>query len=347
MRAIGTALIASLAISSFFVLMAKLEYKDTPWGEIIMHRNMARGILYGFLLFLGNGYLSKWVSKKYPLAKDFNKKMIAFYSISILLTTIVVFFVNALFSDLLFSSTSQNLWQRFDSFIRQQHIVHYFQIAFISYLISFVFFGFYFFKKFKDYQIRETMQENQHISAQFESLKSQLDPHFLFNSLNVLKGLIEEDTEKAGRFTTDLAVIYRYVLEQKDKNLVSLHEELAFSKSYLSLLSLRFEGGMTIQLPDANPECPGKILPLSLQLLIENVIKHNIISLQKPLTISIYQSENYLFVENNLQKKNTASDTTGIGLKNIKDRYLYLSALPLTIEETPDLFRVGIPIITI
>ncbi|MGE8381273.1 MAG: sensor histidine kinase, partial [Sphingobacterium sp.] len=181
--------------------------------------------------------------------------------------------------------------------------------------------------------------------AQFESLKNQLDPHFLFNSLNVLNGLIEEDPKKASLFTTDLSRIYRYVLEHTDKSLVSLQEELTFSKAYLNLLSLRFEAGIQIDLHIHEDEISGFILPLSLQLLIENVVKHNVISLKSPLILKIYRKNDYLYVENNLQKKKGLNSNAGIGLKNIQERYALLSDRPVYIQESADLFSVGLPII--
>jgi LytS/YehU family sensor histidine kinase len=208
-----------------------------------------------------------------------------------------------------------------------------------------IFFGFYFYKRFKDYQIKESHQEKQQITAQFESLKNQLDPHFLFNSLNVLNGLIEESPKKASMFTTDLSKIYRYVLEQKDKSLVSLQDELTFSRAYLNLLSLRFEAGIQIDLQINAEQHTGCILPLSLQLLIENAIKHNIISVRKPLLLKIYRKNNYLYVENNLQKKKVLHDHSGIGLKNIQERYAILSNLSVHLQETDILFSVGLPII--
>ncbi|PUV23155.1 sensor histidine kinase [Sphingobacterium athyrii] len=344
-KAIIQAILASMVICIYFGIVAKLDHKDTPWLSIILHPNMARGLSYGFILFLGNNYLSKWATKKYPANKDFGKKMVFIYTGSIILTILVVFIVNAFFSDLFIVNSSKNFSKRFYNFVGQQHIVYYFQIAVSSLFISMVFFGFYFYKKFKDYQIKESEQEKQQITAQFESLKNQLDPHFLFNSLNVLNGLIEEDPKKASLFTTDLSRIYRYVLEHKDKSLVSLQEELSFSKAYLNLLNLRFEAGIQIDLHIHEDEISGLILPLSLQLLIENVIKHNVISLKSPLFLKIYRKNNYLYIENNLQKKKVLNGNSGIGLKNIQERYALLSSLPVYIHESDDLFSVGLPII--
>jgi hypothetical protein len=183
-------------------------------------------------------------------------------------------------------------------------------------------------------------------NAKFESLKNQIDPHFLFNSLNVLSSLIEENPDNAQKFTTSLSKIYRYVLEQKDKDLVLVSEELAFAKTYMNLLKMRFENSITYELPEnyENPEA--KVVPLSLQLLLENTIKHNIVSENKPLHIKIYVKDNFLVIENNLQKKEVLSDRKGVGLQNIINRYGILSERKVLIQETEQQFAVHLPILT-
>jgi len=154
-------------------------------------------------------------------------------------------------------------------------------------------------------KIEVTQQKNIAVkaTASFETLKNQLDPHFLFNSLNVLSSLIEENPKKAQEFTVALSKIYRYVLDQKDKNLISVEEELNFAKLYVSLLKMRFEDAIIINFQTDIDINESRIVPLSLQLLLENAIKHNIISDQKPLQIDIFKEENYLVVQNSYQKK--------------------------------------------
>ena len=183
-------------------------------------------------------------------------------------------------------------------------------------------------------------------SAKFESLKNQIDPHFLFNSLNVLSSLIEENPENAQRFTTSLSKIYRYVLEQKDKELVTVTEELAFAKTYMNLLKMRFENSITFELPENFDNSDAKVVPLSLQLLLENTIKHNVVSENKPLHIKIYIKDNFLVVENNLQKKEVLQDRKGVGLQNIVSRYAILSERKVLIDDNKEAFAVYLPILT-
>jgi hypothetical protein len=164
--------------------------------------------------------------------------------------------------------------------------------------------------------------------------------------LNVLSSLIEENPDNAQRFTTSLSKIYRYVLEQKDKELISVTEELAFAKTYMNLLKMRFENSLFYELPEetANPEA--KVVPLSLQLLLENTVKHNVVSEQKPLHIRIKIVGDNLVIENDLQKKEVLQDRKGVGLQNIINRYGILTHRKVQIEETKNHFSVSIPILT-
>lgn len=183
-------------------------------------------------------------------------------------------------------------------------------------------------------------------TASFETLKNQLDPHFLFNSLNVLSSLIEENPKKAQEFTVALSKIYRYVLDQKDKNLILVEEELNFAKLYVSLLKMRFEDAIIINFQTESDMNEFRIVPLSLQLLLENAIKHNIISDQKPLQIDIFKEDNYLVVQNSYQKKQTFEKSTGIGLQNIMQRYNLVSNLEINIQQTNEHYIVKLPLIS-
>ena len=182
-------------------------------------------------------------------------------------------------------------------------------------------------------------------TASFETLKNQLDPHFLFNSLNVLSALIEENPEKAQEFTISLSKIYRYVLDQKDKSLITVEEEIRFAKLYVSLLKMRFENGLNVNFPSENDLFQYQMIPLSLQLLLENAIKHNIVSDHKPLQIDLFFEEHQLIVRNNYQKKQNIKQSNGVGLKNIAQRYQLLSKEKMKIEADNLFFRVELPLL--
>jgi hypothetical protein len=183
-------------------------------------------------------------------------------------------------------------------------------------------------------------------NAKFESLKNQIDPHFLFNSLNVLSSLIEENPENAQRFTTSLSKVYRYVLEQKDKELVPIEEELVFAKTYMDLLKMRFENSLSYELPFENIDVEAKVVPLSLQLLLENAVKHNVISTQQPLHVLIFIEDDYLVIQNNFQKKQVLQEGQGLGLDNIISRYGIITNRKVKIEQTKETYTVRIPILT-
>src|SRR5690606_1094094 len=155
-------------------------------------------------------------------------------------------------------------------FIAGENFQMYFIALMFTLVISLFFHAFYFYKELQENKVKEQKVIAGTASAKFESLKNQIDPHFLFNSLNVLTSLIEENPDNAQRFTTSLSKVYRYVLEQKDKELVSVEEELAFAKTYMELLTMRFENSLFYDVPQnlENPEA--KVVPLSLQLLLEN-----------------------------------------------------------------------------
>lgn len=179
----------------------------------------------------------------------------------------------------------------------------------------------------------------------FESLRSQLNPHFLFNSLNTLASLIYENTEKAEVFIRELADVYRYILEFREHELVKVNKELEMVRSYIYLVQLRFDQNLEMTVSIGEQSGERMIAPMTMQMLIENAIKHNIISKKKPLAIRIYDEENYLVVENNMQKKESKEYSSNVGLKNIQSRYGFLTDKRMEVIETEQLFKVKIPLI--
>jgi sensor histidine kinase YesM len=181
--------------------------------------------------------------------------------------------------------------------------------------------------------------------SQFESLKNQINPHFLFNSLNVLTELITQKPEYAIVFIKELADVYRYVLENKNKEVVELETELSFVKAFSYLLNIRYPENLKINIGIDNHINGILIPPLTLQMLIENSIKHNIISSQQPLLIEINMEEDYLVVKNNIQRKKISGIPSGIGLKNIESRYNFLTDKKIHVSDNGKYFIVKIPIL--
>ncbi|MGB5943523.1 MAG: 2TM domain-containing protein [Leeuwenhoekiella sp.] len=216
----------------------------------------------------------------------------------------------------------------------------------ISMVVTGIFYAVYYYRYKKETQVKEQKIIAGTASAQFDALKNQLDPHFLFNSLNVLVSLIEENPDQAQKFTTSLSKVYRYVLEQKNKELVTVAEELAFAKTYMSLIKMRYEDSIVFTMPE-NPINPdAKVVPLSLQLLLENAVKHNRVTPSSKLHITIIQRDGYLSVQNNLQEKAVMARSSGVGLLNIQRRYYLLTTKEVQIQKTPATFEVSIPTLT-
>ncbi len=181
--------------------------------------------------------------------------------------------------------------------------------------------------------------------AQFESLKNQVNPHFLFNSLNVLSSLVHVDANLSEKFIDQLAKSYRYLLEQKDNILVPLKVELDFIHSFIFLLKIRFEDKIQLEINIPERFHSMQIAPLTLQLLIENAVKHNRISKDEPLKIFIGIENEYLVVKNSLQVRINAAPSTGLGLKNIENRYLILSKDTPKFGPEGDFYVARIPLI--
>lgn len=186
--------------------------------------------------------------------------------------------------------------------------------------------------------------ERQHVSSQLESLRNQVNPHFLFNSLNTLIYLIPEDPEKAVRFVQQLSKVYRYVLESRDERLIPLGEELEYLQSYVFLLKERFGDNLKVDIHGLENRREAAVAPLSLQMLFENAIKHNVISTEKPLLVEVFAENGHLVVRNNLQRKNQVMDSTGVGLDNIRARYRMLTDQEVEVIVSRDWFTVVLPL---
>jgi len=296
-------------------------------------------MLYATVLYSANLSVYLYFDKKYGKEDYKASRVIIGFTSSIVITLLAVFFLRIV-EDVIVEGES------FATFLNEETPNNYIIPFVITVVVSLFFIAFYSFKALQDKKIKQQKIIAGTANAKYESLKSQLDPHFLFNSLNVLVSLIEEDPDKAQRFTTSLSKVYRYVLEQKDKDLVSLEEELAFAKTYMLLLKMRFEDAIDCTIPEEvnNPEA--KIVPLSLQILLENCVKHNIVSEQQPLHINIIESENSLTVINNFQEKRTIKKSSGIGLNNITERYQILSTRTISINQSKNEFTVVLPLLT-
>jgi len=202
--------------------------------------------------------------------------------------------------------------------------------------------------RMRSMEIQAEQLTRENAVAQFEALKNQVSPHFLFNSLSILSSLVHVDANLSGKFIDQLSKAYRYILEQKDNETVSLKTELDFLNSYTFLLKIRFENKFDVQVSVSDRDSEkSRIAPLTLQLLVENCVKHNRMSEKEPLVVTISIKDNHLVVVNPIRSRSGHEriKSTGIGLANIKNRYQLLTRSPVEVEQDEDLFTVKIPLI--
>lgn len=212
----------------------------------------------------------------------------------------------------------------------------------ITFFISLFFHGRGFLLEWRRSAVAAERYQKESVAANYQSLKNQVNPHFLFNSFNALTNLVYEDQDKAAKFIKQLSDVYRYVLDTRDKEVVPIEEELKFLNSYSYLQQIRFGNKLNINIDLNNPKA--RVAPLALQMLIENAIKHNITSEEDPLFIKVYFENEHIVVENNLQKKQMiGDDSAGVGLENIVRRYEFLSDKKVEIIENNHSFIVKLP----
>ncbi|MCM8570727.1 2TM domain-containing protein [Gramella jeungdoensis] len=328
----------SIAISLILILL-DTTFSGMRFERMLDPKYWGIYFFYAFVLTTINGIYFWFFSKKIGWeGADLKRVLIA--SGGSIIFTLVGFFFCRLVDKTLFEGIA------LQTFLEDESIRFYLFPLLFTTIISLFFHLVYFYKALQEKKVKEQKIIAGTASAKFDALKNQLDPHFLFNSLNVLASLIDENPDQAQRFTTSLSKVYRYVLEQKDKELVSLEEELAFANTYMKLLKMRFENSIFFEIPENISTEEAKVVPLSLQLLLENTIKHNIVSEEKPLRIKIYEDDGYLVVENNFQRKEVLSTRKGVGLQNIVNRYNEVTQREVIIEHTTEIFRVKLPVLT-
>ena len=295
--------------------------------------------LYAFVLGYSNMAFFDYMERRKWNQGDTIKRVILGIIGSTIITLVGIFLLRLFTSTVIYNID-------FSTFIEKESWKGYSFGLWITLTIVSVFHVIYFYNRYQKNKIKEQKVIAGTASAKFDALKNQLDPHFLFNSLNVLTSLIEENPDSAQKFTTSLSKVYRYVLEQKNKDLVSVDEELDFARTYMSLLKMRFEDSIIFEIPEKANDPESKVVPLSLQLLLENAVKHNTVTTSKPLHIKIYESDGNLVVENNLQTKAIVKKSSGVGLENIKQRYELLTNKKVNINQQADRFAVAIPMLT-
>ncbi len=202
----------------------------------------------------------------------------------------------------------------------------------------------FFLKNWKQAAVNEEKLKREILSAEFETLKSQVNPHFLFNNLTALTSLVYKDQDKAAQFIGQLADVYRYVLDFQEKEVVDLFTEKKLLNSVAYLYRIRHENSLQLEInvPDEKNKY---IIPMALQMLLENAIKHNTLSALKPLIVQINMEEDYIVMKNNLQLKTAILHSNKLGINNIQSRYSHLTDKKVIIKKTEDYYLVKLPLL--
>lgn len=330
-------LLSSIPIFFFGAVTNLLWCKEcfASWENLLDERFsiVFTGLMW-VLLWRGNGLVSDYISTKVTWLENPVKRFV-YGSIGVIIySPAVVYFLYLL-----------ALWG-FNIRISGVGSIALIAIG-VTFVISFFLNAAEFLKNWKQTALDAEKLKKEQMATKYESLKNQVNPHFLFNSLNALTNLVFEDQDMAAAFIRQLSKVYRYVLDTRSKEVVSLETELKFVESYLFLQKIRFDEKLKVEIKVGGYE-KRMIPPLALQMLLENAIKHNTIAKDEPLTIKIFTENEMLVVENNLQIKNIPiEEVSGMGLANIKARYEFLSDKPVVIEKTGKIFRVELPLLTI
>ncbi|WP_124980674.1 2TM domain-containing protein [Nonlabens xiamenensis] len=295
-------------------------------------------LLFSVTLTFVNQWFFDWMDKHFSWLEQPAQRLIYGAVGSIILTMLSLFLLLMFMYVVIYDVP-------LDKYLSDQSLEWYTFGLLITIVMSITFHAVYFYRELNANKVKEQKSIARSATLQFDALKNQLDPHFLFNSLNVLVSLIEENPKAATKFTTSLSKVYRYVLEQRNKDLVSIQEELKFADTYVSLLKTRFEDSIQVDIENNPAFSELMVVPLSLQLLLENAVKHNVISDTKPLQIRIYQEAGNLVVENSLQVKPVVKKSSGVGLNNIAARYQLFTDRKMSTSEADGKFKVQIPIL--
>ena len=338
-RSVKKGFIVCLKLTILFGIIFSIVYQQFSLKGI--GSTFLASAMFSYGIGFGNGFLNDYLNTKWDWITQTKQRVTAGIIGTIIYTIPVVLGINYLLWIVIGGADVAMFFSGSSLFIHLFYIIISFGVS--SFLHAKAFMTNWKIAMTQESTKQEIVAKTE--TAKFESLKSQLDPHFLFNSLNVLTSLIGENPYKAEKFTTKLSKIYRYVLEQRNKDLIPVLEEIKFANTYMELLGMRFEDAVKFEIPSSITNKNLKIVPLSLQLLLENAVKHNVVSSSKPLTIRIYEQDNYLIIENNINPKQAIGQGTKVGLRNIADRYGLITDKNVIIENNNKIFKVSLPLL--
>jgi sensor histidine kinase YesM len=292
------------------------------------------GLLVTYVLY----FLAIKLDKLYPWQTQTNNRLFVGFVLQMLVAFSFIFGCIYLYSNYIIANA--DFFTEYHETLIKLSIL----LCVLLMVYSIIYFAFYSYYSFATLQIESVKQERKQIDLQLKALKSQLSPHFLFNSLNTISSLVHTNTKKSELFIRKLANMYQFTLNSYHSMLINLEEELQFVASYQYLLETRFENKLNIKIEIDEALYTTKIPPLTLQMLIENAVKHNTMDKKDPLQVAVYVEGNYICVKNNITEIPKNKTSFHIGLKNINTRYLLLAQKGISISNG-NVFLVKIPII--
>lgn len=317
------------------VLKVIIPFPDN--GVRVQIMGFVESILITFFIWEGNLILDYLLEKKFPWQKRPGIRILvqlplnAIYSGALMFITMWVF--NEYVCEIPFNE--QGLFLSISITIG----------LLVSLILLSVETGVLFFRKWKESLLQVEKYKSESAQANLENLKNQVNPHFLFNNLSVLSSLVYKDQDKAVDFINQLSKVYRYLLDNKSNELITLEEELKFISSYAYLLNIRYSPNLKIELQISDESKRLLLPPLAIQLLIENAIKHNEISSDSPLVIELKSNEKSLIISNKVNRRISEEPSSKTGLKNIQKRYSYFTDLFICVNDSEGMFSVEIPLL--
>jgi len=319
-------------------------------GNVIFYnRNVGGSERFGFgtiyllsmaetmIIWEANRVVIKYYRKWFPSLSQTKKRLIRI-AVGCFIVTLVIRTLNIYFYD------ATLFWGY--RFPLEAYLHSLFVAILLVTIIAGIYEGIYYYTQWQKTAVEAEILKKENLQTKLDSLKTQINPHFLFNSLGVLSSLIEEEPAKAQRFVSDMSSVYRYLLQASENSLTTLQNELDFIKVYNQMLQTRFGEGLQININIDEPLLLYQLPVLTLQVLVENAVKHNAILAGKPLQIEICTNDgNWLSVKNNFQKKTSPVVSHNLGLKNIAAKYKLLNQPGIVIEQTIEYFKVSIPLI--
>ena len=321
-----------LAVALITVFFKLVFFQHEPFFNFIL-------LLVAFVVYTllaGNLQLNNILNNRYPWMDDPQKRVILQAFFSTVFTSMVLFVVMGIMHYIRFHD-----FMIFDRKMQEVFI----PALILSLAVLAVITGGQFFKALQQSMVDVEKYKAESANAQLQNLKSQLNPHFLFNNLSVLTLLVQTDQGRAVNFINELSKVYRYVLDNKNAELVTLQQEMAFLQHYIYLLKIRFGNSLIFTIDIGEKLQNAWLPPMCLQMLAENTYQHNEASQANPLQVLIYTSNNHLVVQNPIQPRSDIAASSKTGLKNIQTRYSYFTNEKIVVSSDGGFFKIMLPLI--